>query len=99
MPAKHYSLVTDNDIKIVKFKLADFEDDISFVECGFEYIAEETITTLNLSVMFPMHFCHNENRYKIFATKMKGKYPDMQFVCSENRGDNFFYKNGIVINF
>ena len=70
--------------------------DIVFVECGFEHIAENSISILNPSIMFPMHWRHSEMRYKTFADKVKDKYSNTRFICAENRGDNYFYSFGKI---
>ena len=72
------------------------EVDMAFVESGFRHICDHTINKLRPRVMFPMHARGNEIAYKQYADESMSKFPEIQFICAENRGDRFFYRNGKI---
>lgn len=70
--------------------------DLAFIESGFRHICNSTIEKLRPRVMFPMHARNNESIYKQYAEKAAQEFPNTTFVCAENRGDRFHYRNGEV---
>lgn len=79
--------------------------DIAFVPvtgCGFrnpEAVkkgAYYLIEKLNPKIFFPMHAGGAEYQYKNFADQASNDNIKVDFVCAENRGDRFFYRNGKI---
>ena len=55
-----------------------------------------TINTMRPIATFPMHRGGGEDSYKKFAEEAQKKMAQTQVMCSEARGDGFFYGNGVI---
>ncbi len=70
--------------------------DFVFVGAGARKDIIYVLEKFRPEAVFPMHFSNREFKYKDFAGKVGKDFPDSKFICPEKRGDNYFYKNGIV---
>jgi L-ascorbate metabolism protein UlaG (beta-lactamase superfamily) len=70
--------------------------DVAFIESGFTHICNSTIEKLQPRAVFPMHARNNERAYKQYVDTEAHNFPNTRFVCAENRGDRFHYRNGEV---
>jgi ankyrin repeat protein len=66
--------------------------DMEAVKLGVYY----TLKTLTPKIVFPQHASNAEFRYREFADEAADQNFKTKFMCAENKGDRFIYRNGTM---